>query len=712
MASSLWRLAHMILSSIGSVFFIVLSLTGIILGTNSAMHQMSEYNQKLNQITLSELILSTKGRYGNLQRIEIENGQRIIIEATDEDWDEVRGYVNTKGDIIGPVDKKNNFVQWCKNLHRSLFLNNVGRMIVGFVSFLLLAISVSGIALVAKKQGGFRNFFSKTRDSEFCNLLHTITGRIMFFPLIVVAVSGLYLSIYRFFLEENTQERNLKSEVASEFVELEDVKAFKDIPLSLVCSVTFALEDEPESFHTIKLRDREINISAQGEILKEKKYGGYRILREWSYAIHTGNYSFLWSMVLVASCLAIILFIVSGFKITIGRKKFPSKNKIDYKDGEFVILYGSEMGNTLEFANHIHDGLTKEGKKSYITEINSYREFENAKYMVFLTSTYAMGDAPSNADRIWKLLQKYGQRKETGVCVVGFGSVLYKDYCKFAIELNRELERQKWANIVLPLYKIDDRSVVHFNNWISDFNCLCKTSIPKMPLREEKLKPMKVISKSSLRDSMFALEIKTGEKFNSADHLAVYPDGQERLYSISKIGGKINLIIKLIENGKASTMLYNLNVGDTFRGKIIKNKTFSFPKKGKVLLLCNGTGIGAFVGAVLENPKIYKCIYAGFRYKTELTDKIEKLFEREKSHGGLLDYKFAYSKQQGLRITDLLIENSDSIASLLKENSKIMICGSVSMFEDVKKILGQICLENGIDFEKYMADGLLKAECY
>src|SRR5690606_23271265 len=88
------------------------------------------------------------------------------------------------------------------------------------------------------------------------------------------------------------------------------------------------------------------------------------------------------------------------------------------------------------------------------------------------------------------------------------------------------------------------------------------------------------------------------QSFQSGDLLAVYPanDGRERLYSIGKKDGNIQLMIKLYPNGLGSEFLYHLTQNESILSRIVINKGFHFPMKAPaVAMIANGTGIAPFL---------------------------------------------------------------------------------------------------------------------
>src|SRR5690606_25168186 len=89
--------------------------------------------------------------------------------------------------VLGEVKPQSDFIQWNIALHRSLFLKETGRIIVGVVSFLLFLITISGVILIAKRQQGLRNFFANINKDFFSVFFHVIRG------IFLITISGVIL---------------------------------------------------------------------------------------------------------------------------------------------------------------------------------------------------------------------------------------------------------------------------------------------------------------------------------------------------------------------------------------------------------------------------------------------------------------------------------------------------------------------------------------
>jgi len=135
------------------------------------------------------------------------------------------------------------------------------------------------------------------------------------------------------------------------------------------------------------------------------------------------------------------------------------------------------------------------------------------------------------------------------------------------------------------------------------------------------LQTFEVVAKTqvSTDEDTFLVSFKTPwtTKFQSGDLLAVYPanDSRERLYSIGKHHGKLQLVVKLHEYGLGSGYLNQLEIGSKIKARIITNTAFHFPKQAtKVALISNGTGIAPFLGMIQElTPKTETHLYCGLK---------------------------------------------------------------------------------------------------
>jgi sulfite reductase (NADPH) flavoprotein alpha-component len=337
-----------------------------------------------------------------------------------------------------------------------------------------------------------------------------------------------------------------------------------------------------------------------------------------------------------------------------------------------------------------------------------------------------LGDPPSNAGKFISLVNKIPQKQNVKFSVIGFGSYAYPDFCAYAREIDALLETQNWTERFLDLQTVNDKSAGEFVNWIklwSQKTGITLSTTPSVYNHVPKgLKKMMVLDKTiiSETDQTFLLTLSTSMRtpFVSGDLLAVYPanDTKERLYSIGKKKGNIQLVVKLHPSGLGSGYLYNVEPGSVIKARIINNKTFHFPKKASVVaMISNGTGIAPFLGMIEENKKKTDIhLYCGFRKETETTLGYKKFAAdmTEKKH--LKNFQLAFSREENhYYVMDLIKRDADFFVDLLKQGGIVMICGSLAMQQDVESVLDSLFLENtNNNISDYKANGQILTDCY
>lgn len=730
MVTSVWRFAHLTLAILSFTFLIIASVTGVILAIDAVNEKTQTYkSEEFNQLTLTQTLPNLREVYPEIIELSIDHNQFVSIEGFDDEGNDFKFIADPvsgkkKADLI----EKSKFIQWITSLHRSLFLHETGRFIVGIVSFLLMLITVSGVVLVLKHQQGFRKFFAKINRDFFAQYFHIAAGRLLLLPILIISLTGTFLFLVRFEVIKKSEPVSIEfqNKEAKE-IPLKDFPVFKEIYLKDVKKIEFPFPDDPEDFFKIKLNDKELVVNQlTGQIVSETKYPVTAVFETLSLDLHTGRTNSVWAILLAVASLNILFFIYSGFVITFKRKAVKIANKFKPHEAEYIILYGSEKGSTLHFADKLLKQLTANGKKAYLTNLNSYTVFKNAKQFIVLTSTYGSGEAPVNANKFEKLLEKFPQTNKVNFSVVGFGSTKYKDYCAFAFHVHELLNNQNWANPLLNVHSVNDKSANEFVLWIKDWSSINNVSLTTTPAvyqqKTPKLKSFKVVEKTmaSNESQTFQITFKPNSRttFQSGDLLAIYPDKNqpERFYSIAKIKNNIHLVVKLHENGLGSQFLYNLSLNDTLQAVVIKNEEFHFPKKAsKVIMIANGTGIAPFLGMIQKNKaKIPVYLYAGFRNQNDTTNTYKTFFEEEIQQKKLTDFYFAFSReQQAEYVMNSIEHNADFFAETLKNKGIIMICGSLNMQKDVEQVLDKICLEkNNKPLNFYKENNQIKTDCY
>ena len=730
MTISIWRYSHLALAVASALFLLVASVTGVILAVEPIAHQAKGFAvENLDEVSLAEAVEGLKENYDEIFTLEVESSGFVKASVLTEDFETQDIYINPKtGEKLGEVAKRPEIFSFATNLHRSLFLKSIGRFFVGLVSLLLFLITVTGIFLLAKRQGGFKKFFSKVQQEYFEMRYHVILSRIFFIPIIILALTGVYLSAEKFELLPNVStafQENITSEQSQVFENLSEIPFFKETKLSEVKKVDFPFSEDPEDFFQISLNNREIKLNQQtGAIVSSAEYPFVAVASHLSLVLHTGEGNVFWSVILLIASASIVFFMYSGFVMTLKRKKKVTKNVVmpDKDVCEFVILVGSETGTTFDFATRLYNALTDSGKQVFLDELNNYSVYKNAKHLIILTATYGEGEPPTNARKFETLLKTVRQPSIINYCIVGFGSLEYPNYCEFAIEVASLLQTKNEFHPVLPLYKIDNADFTDFQKWAKKWSEAIKIPLKiEPPKSKKKLKTVafEVVERTELNiDNTFLLRLKPKRKakFTSGDLLSVFPNNSEnaRQYSIAKIDDDILLSIKKHELGKGSTFLFNLKKGETIKAAIETNAHFHFPKKTEsAILIANGTGIAPFLGMMDAHKNSSIKMLWGGRHQNSFEIYQVVANEAILNNKNCSIYKCFSQHGAGEYVQDLVDKQQDEIISTIKNHGTVMICGSLAMQHGVLDVLEKMLQEKSkITLDSIVQNGQLKMDCY
>ena len=727
MTISIWRYSHFTLALASSLFLLIASVTGVILAVEPISHQAKGYAvQDLNKVSLGTTINALKENYDDVFSLEVESSGFVKASVLTTEMETLDIYIDAKtGKQLGEVQERLFIYSFATNLHRSLFLKSIGRFFVGLISLLLLLITTTGLLLLAKRQGGIKRLFSKVQKDYFELRYHVILSRWFFIPIIILAFTGVYLSAEKFELLPDTSGTHQEIETSStaETIEnIKDIPIFKETTLDQVRKVEFAFSEDPEEYFQIALKDKEVRVNQQtGQIISSAEYPFVQLASRLSWNLHTGEGNVLWSIILLLASASILFFMYSGFTMTLKRrKKVTTTSEIPDKDEcEFVILVGSETGTSFDFARRLFNSLSAIGKKVYLTELNDYSTFAKVKHIIILTATYGEGEPPTNARKFEAILPTITQPNKIQYSVIGFGSLEYPDYCKFAIQVDALLQSQHGFQPLLPLYKINNADVVDFENWVKRLSERLHITLsvenPKVKKQHYKKITFKVVERTELNvDDTFLLRLKTKRKvkYTSGDLLSVFPKGTDipRQYSIARMGNEILLSVKKHEFGKGSSYLYNLNKGESIRATIDSNTHFHFSKKNpSAVLIANGTGIAPFLGMLSEreNAKIHLFWGGKSMASSAIYDEIIPQKQTIKC------YK-SYSREGNKQyVQELVLLQKDVVLKTIEEGGVIMLCGSLAMQHDMLDVLERLLAKDTtIGLDELMHNGQLKMDCY
>ncbi len=680
-----------------------------------------------NDLSLAETIHTLQHQYDEIISFEIDANNAMIASVITKEGNSETIYVDpTNGEKLGKPTEKATVFKFVTNLHRSLFLKSIGRFFVGFVSFILFIIAITGVLLILKRQRSIKRFFFKIEKEYFAQFYHIVLGRLLLIPILLIAITGVYLSLEKFsLLPKNTisHQINTENSKSTPKIAIKDFDLFKTITLKNVKAIEFPFSDSAEDYFLIKLSDKELIVNQfTGTIISEELYPFVTLASQWSMILHTGKGSILWSIILLIACCSILFFMYSGFTMTIKRRKKSKLHYFNYDkdEAEYIILVGSETGSTFTFATLFANALSAIGKTVFISELNNYTSYKTAQHLIIFTSTYGEGEPPTNAKKFEKNFNTIQPNNNIHFSVVGLGSLAYPDFCKYALDVHHTLESHPLFTSTIAPYKINNQSFVAFKDWASIWSSTMGLSLHiKQPQKkkERKNKVFTILDRTSInKDDTFLLRLRTKRTidFQSGDLLSFSPkeDKIERLYSIGEINGDILLSIKKHEFGICSNHFSKLQIGDTINASIKQNATFHFPDTEKeVIMIANGTGIAPFLGMIASEKNMSKThLFWGGRTRASL--EIYNDFIKKEQ---LSSFHTAYSQTQKEKIyvQDLITKEADLISNILKNDGVIMICGSIGMQKEVLRVLETISKTKlNLPLNTFEKKNQIKVDCY
>ena len=299
MTISIWRLSHLTLAISSAFFIIIASLTGVILAFESISNKLEPFAViNLKNISISQTLSVLEEKYDDVIQLEIDENNFVSLTIVNKNGSNEIFYVNPKtGEKVGEIIKRKKIYEFATNLHRSLFLKSTGRFLIGLASFLLSLIAITGIILITKRQGGINKFFSKVVKENFNQYYHVVIGKYALIPIVIISLTGVYLSLDRFSLlprdtnlHENTS--NLKNT---------DLDVFMTTKLDKVKKIEFPFSTDKEDYFLVNLKDKEIAIDQfKKNTISEKKQSISKLGFYYSSLLHTGDGSFLWSIIPVS----------------------------------------------------------------------------------------------------------------------------------------------------------------------------------------------------------------------------------------------------------------------------------------------------------------------------------------------------------------------------------------------------------------------------
>lgn len=245
--------------------------------------------------TIADLAARVQAVYPQVEQIRRAPSGRMTAYWFDNGAPQAAVIDPITGQGIASADP-NPVERWLTNLHRSLFLDDSGRMVMAAGAAAMLVLSLSGVALVARRAGGWQHWFSRLRG-PLSGRLHVEVARLAVAGLLLSSATALWMTASTFdLLPDSAVSPVMQTEASGQTGAVPaTMEPLRQIPVAEMRSLSFADPSNPMDILTLKT-DRGTGYIDQGTgaLLGWSGLTGWQRLSETIYMLHTGRGLLFW----------------------------------------------------------------------------------------------------------------------------------------------------------------------------------------------------------------------------------------------------------------------------------------------------------------------------------------------------------------------------------------------------------------------------------
>jgi sulfite reductase (NADPH) flavoprotein alpha-component len=718
---------------VAALFLIVLALSGAMLSVFPALDAVTAPSAQENQ-TVADLATLARAAHPGLEQIRRAPSGQITVWWFDENTPGSAVFDPITGTDMGSADP-NQMEQWLINFHRSLFLDDTGRIAMAIAAAMMLILSISGALLVSHRVGGLRHWFDR-QQGPFAARFHTQIARIAVPVLILSAFTALWMTGSTFDLlpDDAANPAFPRTLSATAPMALDQIPSLIATPVQDLRDLTFPA-DTSDVFTLTTGAGMSYIDQGTGAVLAFDAPGLWTRIYEWIYLLHTGQGAALWGLILGLSVLSVPVLAVTGAISWAKGRRAPLRGMAKAAQAETVVLVGSEGGTTWGFATTFARAMQAAGQSVHLAPLSSFapQSYGAARQIVVMTATWGQGTAPTSAKGALDRLA--AATPSVPMAVLGFGDDSFADFCAYAADFDR-LAREKGWQILMPMDRINRQSAPDFNRWGRAFGASIGIALElNHQAKAPRSLPLTLISRRDYGEAVqapaailrFAIpKISRWDKmmgrgfgrFQAGDLLGILPQGDRmaRFYSLASGSkdGFVEIAIRKHPNGLCSGQLMALAVGDRVNGFLRPNPAFHLDHtKMPMILIGAGTGIGPLAGFIraqgMRRPihLWYGARHpeADFYYGAELSD-----WRNDDSLRGL---HMAFSRHgPKIYVQDALRQDADGLRQLMASEAKIMVCGGRDMALGVRDALSDVLAPLGLTAAQLKLQGRYFEDVY
>ncbi len=722
------RRLHNVPGLLAAVVLVVMALSGAALSVFPAIEAL-QAPPTAPALTVAELAQHVATQVPGVTRLARQPSGLVVADySTDAASGSVRINPRT-GAVLGPY-RPSALMTWLIGLHRSLLLQRTGRMIAGAAAAAMVLLCLSGAGLMARRMGGWRRIFGRTRGT-LSQRLHVQIGRAVIFGLMLSALTGVWITLANFQIVPNGLDATAPFPQAVNGgtpAPVGTLAALKAVPVDQLRELLFPTD--PSDVFTLTTSAGQGYVDqANGHLLSWLPNGPMRRIYETVYMLHTGQG--LWQLGLILGLSALGAPVLAGTGTLLWWRRRRALPRLRHNHGartaDTVILVGSEGNATWGFARTLHDALTAQGLRCHTAAMNSLRGYPQAQQMFILAATHGDGAAPASASQFMARLARMRHAPDYPVALLGFGDRSFPQFSQFAHDVAEALDDRRW-NAMLPYEAIDRQSPQEFARWGRAVGESLGLTLelnhqPQRP-RTRRLVLIERIDYGQEVQAPTAILRFAPEgrgrlpRFAAGDLAGILPPGSDlpRFYSLASSvrDGFLEICVKKHPGGACSGFLHSLEPGEVIDCFVKPNPGFR-PARGRrpVILIGAGTGVGPLAGFIRGNARGRAMhLYFGGRDPSSdflYADEMEQwLGERR-----LTTLTTAFSRiRDRAYVQDRIAQDAHHLRKMIQRGAQVMVCGGRDMAEGVVESLEHVLAPLGLSTHALKAEGRYVEDVY
>ncbi|AEB86965.1 oxidoreductase FAD/NAD(P)-binding domain protein [Alicycliphilus denitrificans K601] len=635
------------------------------------------------------------------------------------------------GRLLGPY-QPSSMPRWVKNLHRALLLGDAGRWAAAGAALAMAVLSVSGLVLLLRRMGGWRQLAGRVRGT-LAQRLHVLAGRVVLAVLCLSSVTALLMSASTLGLV--APGAGPEPEVASTAVSAAPLPAGKlpllqDLRTGDLRRLNLPDATDPtDTWQVTTVQGQGWMDRYSGQTLAWQEATAAQRIDDWARVLHTGESAWPWAVVLGLSGLSVLLFWATGVLIWWQERQGAVRiaDNCTLPQADVLVFVASEGGSTWGFAQALHGALVRAGHRVHSTGLEHFQTTPATRQVFILAATYGEGQPPAHARHA---LQRIAAQAAGAVpvTVLGFGDRQYPSFCAFAQAIEQTLRARGWPAL-LPLECIHQQSSQQFARW---GGALAQALGEPLAIDyRPRLPPTTALTLVSRRDYPGQDGRPTAilrfswprlpwherlrghglARFAAGDLVGIVAPGSAvpRYYSLASgsADGFLEICVRQWPGGLCSSHLLGLKPGDGTQAFIRSNPGFALQDRPRsALLIGAGTGVAPLAGFIRSNDgRTAMHLYFGARDPAR-DYYFEPEIQRWRDEQRLASVQTAFSRVPGGGyVQDVLRRDRERLRALLAGGAIVRVCGSRPMAQAVAQVLDDILGTLGLSVRELKVKG-------